>query len=81
MLSYLRNIDNTKEKSMIKKPQKYLGNRRQFKKKLDNLSWLSCQKLEMSVFDTLSYMNSFLGDSRMSGGQEILGLSNWILAV
>ena len=54
---------------------------RQFKKKIDNLSWLSCQKLEMSVFDTLSYMNSFLGDSRMSGGQEILGLSNWILAV
>lgn len=29
----------------------------------------------MSVFDTLSYMNSFLGDSRMSGGQEILGLA------
>lgn len=51
------------------------------KKKKDNLHWLSCQKLEMSVFDTLSYMNSFLGDSRMSGGQEILGLGNWILAV
>lgn len=35
-------------------------NQRQLKKKEDNVSWLSCQKLEMTVFNTLSYVNSFL---------------------
>ena len=45
MLSYLRNIDNTKEKTMIKKPQKYLGNRRQLKKKFSLLYFKTFEKI------------------------------------